>query len=88
MDDSLFVKELNICGHNVRVSKRYIAEFKDKEGETLSVIVNPDYVRELYLLFDGRYKELFRKDLYGELSDTDRLELEKYCEIFEKELVK
>lgn len=88
MNDSLVIKELNICGHNVKVSKHYHAEFEDKDGKTVSVIVNPDYVRELYLLFDGHYKELFMKDLYGELSDTERLELERYCKIFEKELVR
>ena len=42
-------------------------------------------MEDIYYMFDEKYKDLSRKELFGDLTDKDWNELNKYDKMFEKE---
>lgn len=88
-----YIKTLEVCGHSVDLGlddcgQCYYIEWIDNNGEKKETglgTYNTHYMEEIYSLFDGRYHELIRKELFGELSDGEAAEMEHYYEIFNKE---
>lgn len=91
-----YIKTIEICGTKVDLGLNdygqcYFIEWTDKNGKKQSTSLgayNSDYLREIYYLFDNRYKELSRKELFGELNDSERAEMNHYQEIFNEEYKK
>lgn len=92
MTKNEFVKELEICGKKIKLglddySQSYFIEWEE-DGETKEIglgTYNFHYMESIYHMFDPRYKELSRKELFGEdLTEEESKELKEYHEKFEK----
>ena len=92
MSEDDYVKTLRIGGKEVKLGLNdagqcYYLEWEE-DGETKEMglgAYNFHYMEEAYYLFDERYKELSKKDLFGELSDAEWLEYCRYHDMFDKE---
>ena len=91
-----YVKTLNVGGHEIKLGlddygQCYFIEWTDENGEKKSAglgTYNFHYMESIYYMFDERYKNLLRKETFGEISSPEWLELEKYDKIFEEEYKK
>jgi hypothetical protein len=91
-----YVKTFEVNGTKVDLGlddygQCYFIEWVDKNGDKKSTSLgtyNFHYMEDIYYLFDERYKELSRKEMFGEISSPEWLELEKYDKIFEEEYKK
>ena len=88
-----YVKTFNINGKEIKLGlddygQCYFIEWIDDNGETQSTglgTYNFHYMEEIYYLFDEKYKDLARKEMFGDLTDRDWNELNKYDKMFEEE---
>ena len=89
-----YVKTLNVGGHEIKLGlddygQCYFIEWADpltgELKETGLGTYNFNYMEDIYYLFDDRYKELVRRELFGELSDGETAEMENYRRIFDEE---
>ncbi len=88
-DDRVF-KRLEICGRRFAVGRDdYIQSYflvDLDDGKTIPLSpYNRRYIEEAYSLYDGRYHELERLDLFGELTDNQKAEMKRYRETIEEE---
>lgn len=92
MTKNEFVKELEICGKKIKLGlddygQSYFIEWEEN-GKTEEIglgTYNFHYMESIYHMFDPRYKELSRKELFGEdLTEEESKELKEYHEKFEK----
>lgn len=92
MTQEEFVKTFNICGTKVDLGlddygQCYFIEWEEN-GEKKEMGLGTycfDYLEQIYYLFDPRYQELSKKDLYGELTDAEWNEYCRYHDMFDKE---
>lgn len=88
-----YIKTLNVGGYRINLSlddygQCYFIEWVDKDGKKKSTglgAYNTHYMEDIYYMFDERYKELSRKEMFGQISTSEWLELEKYEKLFEEE---
>lgn len=88
-----YVKTFNINGHEIKLGlddygQCYFIEWVDDLGNTRETglgTYNFRYMEDIYYLFDPHYKELARKNMFGDLTDKDWNELRKYDKMFEEE---
>ena len=89
-----YIKTLDVCGRKIKLGmddygQCYFIEWTNpltgEQMETGLGAYNSDYMDTIYYLFDGRYKELARKEAFGELSDGETAEMERYFDMFKKE---
>lgn len=88
-----YIKTLNVDGTKVNLGlddcgQCYFIEWTDKSGKKKSTglgTYNTHYMEDIYYMFDERYKELSKKEMFGEISPPEWLELEKYERLFEEE---
>lgn len=87
-----FVRELEICGKKVKIGmddygQCYFVEWEEG-GEVQEIglgTYNFHYLESIYHMFDPKYKELSRKELFGEdLTEEESKELKEYRKKFEK----
>ena len=88
-----YIKTLNVGGKEIKLGlddygQCYFIEWVDDNGKTQETglgTYNFHYMEDIYYMFDEKYKELSRKELFGDLTDKDWNELRKYEKMFEKE---
>lgn len=88
-----YIKTIEVCGHKVDLGmddygQCYYIEWVDDNGEKRTAglgTYNTHYMEEIYSLFDGRYKELVRRELFRELSDNEIAEMDYYYNLFNEE---
>lgn len=88
-----YVKTFTVCGVKVDLGlddygQCYFIEWADENGEKQSAglgTYNFNYMESIYSLFDKRYKELWRKWFYNEMSEEEKSEWKRYEEIFDAE---
>lgn len=96
MTKEKYIKTFNICGHKIDLGlddygQCYFIEWTDSKGAAQSAnfgSYDSDYMRNIYYTFDNRYRELSKKELFGELNDSERAEMNHYQEIFNEEYKK
>ena len=89
-----YIKTLEVCGTKVDLGlddygQCYFIEWTDKNGEKKETglgTYNFNYLEEIYCLFDNRYRELLRKDMFGdEMTEEEKAEWAGYEKIFAEE---
>ena len=88
-----YVKTFEVCGTKVDLGlddygQCYFIEWTDKNGERKETglgTYNFHYLEEIYSMFDEKYRDLARKEIFGDLTDADWNELNKYDKMFEEE---
>ena len=94
MESNNYIKTLIVNGKEIKLGMNdycqcYFIEWEDDEGKIQDASLgtyNSDYMGEVYYRFDPVYKDLFRKDLYGEeLTEEDEAKFEEYQKMFAKE---
>lgn len=96
MTKEQYIKTIEVCGTKVDLGlddygQCYFIEWIDKNGEKKSAglgTYNFHYMESIYHMFDERYRELSRKELFGEVTSPEWLELEKYYKMFDEEYKK
>lgn len=94
MDTNEYIKTFTINGQDIKLGlddygQCYFIEWEDEQNnvQTLGLgTYNFRYMEEIYYLFDPTYKDLSRKDLYGEeLTDEEKVLWKRYKDLFEEE---
>lgn len=93
MTSEEYIKTFNINGKEIKLGlddygQCYFIEWIDDNGETQETglgTYNFHYMEEIYYLFDEKYKDLVRKEMFGGISSPEWLELEKYDKMFKEE---
>lgn len=93
MKSEEYIKTINVGGKEIKLGlddygQCYIIEWADENGETKETglgAYNTHYMEDIYYMFDERYKELSRKEMFGEISSPEWLELERYEKLFDEE---
>lgn len=96
MTSKEYIKTFNINGKEIKLGlddygQCYFIEWVDDLGNTRETglgTYNFRYMEDIYYLFDPHYKELARKDMFGDLTDEGWDELNKYNKMFEEEYKK
>lgn len=94
MDTNEYIKTLTIDGYEIKLGlddygQCYFIEWEDEQNkvQTLGLgTYNFRYMEEIYYLFDPVYKDLSRKNLYGEeLTEEEKALWKRYKDLFEEE---
>lgn len=89
-----FLKTLKVCGKEIKLGlddygQCYYIEWEDENEQTQSTglgTYNFNYMESIYHLFDEKYRNLSRKDLWGEkMTETELRDWKKYQKLFDEE---
>jgi len=88
-----YIKTIIVCKKEIKLGmddygQCFYIEWVDDNGKIQEESIgtyNTHYMEYIYHKFDPKYKELSRKEMFGEATKHDLTKLEKYYKIFEEE---
>lgn len=97
MDSNDYIKTLTVNGKEIKLGmddygQCYFIEWEEPDGKIMDTSLgtyNLHYMESVYHMFDPVYKQLSRKDLFGEeFTEAEQKLWDEYMRMFEEEYKK